>query len=206
VACDLIHELSKLSSLIYQCGSLSFQISFDGQISIKFYNAECGIDLGFTTGDDKCEAISFTSWYFHLPYEMLRQYPHEMLFITGCSIEAQHTMSWALSPRNFRTDISFNDLICCLAPTEHGEILKRYLYSLRNRLTNNIKLTDIDWYGAPWCGVSFLASGHAKECQTQQREIFRFLTLKGLKRPQSQGNWDGIRKRVMTMSHSRFLP
>jgi hypothetical protein len=73
------------------------------------------------------------------------------------------------------------DIACGFSPVENEEIIRRYLYSLRNRRSNNMKFTDLDSYGAPLCSASFLAKVHAKKCQMEQRAVVRFLTLKGLK-------------------------
>jgi hypothetical protein len=44
-----------------------------------------------------------------------------------------------------------------------------------------MKFMDVDQYGAPLCGASFLANAHAKKCEMEQRAILRVLTVKGLK-------------------------
>jgi hypothetical protein len=63
---------------------------------------------------------------------------------------------------------SVRDLACCFSPVENGEIIEPYLYSLRNRLSNKIKFTDIDRYGARLSGASFVTIVRAKDRQMEQ--------------------------------------
>jgi hypothetical protein len=71
---------------------------------------------------------------------------------------------------------------------ENGESIKSSLDSLRNRLFNNLKFTDIDWYGAPLYFLSFFAVLQAEKCQMEQGVVVCILTGKSHKAQEIQMN------------------
>jgi hypothetical protein len=73
------------------------------------------------------------------------------------------------------------DLACCFSLVGNGEIIKPYLYSLWNRLSNQIKFTDIGRYGAPLYGISVLANVQAVTVRDGAANTRLLLTLKVLK-------------------------
>jgi hypothetical protein len=89
--------------------------------------------------------------------------------------------------------------------------VKPYLYSLRNRPSNNIKCTDIDRYGAPLYGASSLTNVHEEKCQMEQRTVVCLLSLKGLKakeiemEPTSVYGDEAVRISVLLKRPTRFL-
>jgi hypothetical protein len=64
----------------------------------------------------------------------------------------------AFAPAYAQESGSVHDFADCFSPAENGEIIKPDLYSLRTRISNNRKFTNIDPYGAPVSGISLLAN------------------------------------------------